>query len=587
MSSWKKNSLIVFVFLMVSCVALMPFIYAKTGVLGIDAYFQYNRIYEAAMQIKEQNFSFLNLYTFQQAGRIVNQVYSPLLGYLLGGLLLLVGSWFKFQLLTFIIVFMMAGLSMYYAGKKMGFSTRLSVFLGILYLSSHAIYPFVTTGTFRSFGFAIAPLFIMPVIDLYKGNWTLKKMVWLGVLIGLLAQIQLISVLFMLPILVYPAFVGLMKSTDKLKRVGYVAVGAVTSVILSLNVLVPFLEISTNNNMLRPTKMQLQYNVLNIMNPTKMLLPDQIMAGFVVVGMVGLVVFWQKIQATTKLVLISGLVYIVLGSGITPWHIIDARIPALGSMIQMPSRIGYLGFSIVMLGVVAMYLDLATQKIHQEWMEVVAGALALLSLFVVMFSIFQPPVERVNDRERTVMQLFNVTSPNILFPKAYKDVPVPKSGKDVEKLLHSDDLGEFIYTADRITPDYLPTKVKEPRANKFYGMYKREIIWTQKNFTHTVDNQGRVKVAWQGKAGVEKPIPLFVYHRSEVIVNGKVVPKDRLKVDTMGNLIVKEQAGKNEVTVEYKMSWMSLVSIWLAIIGWLAVLWTILFSAFKRYVGKI
>lgn len=582
MSSWKKNSGIFLVFLLVSCFALLPFIYSKTGVLGTDAYFQYNRIYEAAMQIKEHNFSFLNLYTFQQAGRIVNQLYSPLIGYLLGGLLLLVGSWFKFQLLSFIVLFMVAGLSMYYAGQKLGFSTRLSVFLGMLYLSSHAIYPFITTGTFRSFGFAIVPLFIIPMVNLYKGNWSLKNMVGLGVLIGALAQIQLISVLFMLPVLIYPTLRGIIKSTDKLKHVGYLVVGAMTSIVLSLNVLVPFIELSRNNHLLRPTKMKLMDGVLNIMDPTNKLVPDQIITLCVVVGLVGLVVFWTKIQSTTKVILISGLGYVIVGSGVTPWHLIDAQMPALGSLLQMPMRIGYLGFAMIILGVVAMLVDVLKEPRNTEWIEVIAGCMAVLSMFVMMFSIFQPQINTYRSPDKTIKEALHIKSPNLLFPKSYNKIQAPRTAKDVERLLHSDELSEFIMTVDRTTPDYLPTRKQESHVNKFYRIYKERIIFVIDKFAHKIDDNGKVKLSWEGKGNTEKEIPLFAYHRSEVTVNGHVVPANDLKTTDLGNLIIKEQLGQNEVSVEYKISMVSLVSIWVSISGWLFLLGAMVFKAFKR-----
>ena len=55
-------------------------IYKKMSILGSDSIFHYNRFYEAAMQLKNGNFSyFLSLYGFQQSGRIVNALYDPFL----------------------------------------------------------------------------------------------------------------------------------------------------------------------------------------------------------------------------------------------------------------------------------------------------------------------------------------------------------------------------------------------------------------------------------------------------------------------------------------------------------------------------
>ncbi|MDU1879425.1 MAG: hypothetical protein E6779_07590, partial [Finegoldia magna] len=59
----------------------------------------YNRFYEDAMQLKNGNFSyFLSLYGFQQSGRIVNALYGPFFSYLQGGLVLISGTWFRYQI---------------------------------------------------------------------------------------------------------------------------------------------------------------------------------------------------------------------------------------------------------------------------------------------------------------------------------------------------------------------------------------------------------------------------------------------------------------------------------------------------------
>lgn len=57
-----------------------PQLFTRKVILGSDSVFHYNRFYEAAMQLKNGNFSyFLSLYGFQQSGRIVNALYSPFL----------------------------------------------------------------------------------------------------------------------------------------------------------------------------------------------------------------------------------------------------------------------------------------------------------------------------------------------------------------------------------------------------------------------------------------------------------------------------------------------------------------------------
>ncbi|MFM1673209.1 hypothetical protein [Lactiplantibacillus plantarum] len=96
----RKNKAAIIVIALAVLLMCSPLLLNNHALLGVDGYFQYNRIYEAALQLKNHNFSFINLYSFQQAGRVVNSLYSPLITYVAGGLLLLVGNWFRFQILT-------------------------------------------------------------------------------------------------------------------------------------------------------------------------------------------------------------------------------------------------------------------------------------------------------------------------------------------------------------------------------------------------------------------------------------------------------------------------------------------------------
>ncbi|WP_225367248.1 hypothetical protein [Lactiplantibacillus pentosus] len=109
----RKHRTAIVVIALAVLVMCSPLLLNNHALLGVDGYFQYNRIYEAALQLKNHNFSFINLYSFQQAGRVVNSLYSPLITYIAGALLLLVGNWFRFQILSLAIVYFASGMLMY------------------------------------------------------------------------------------------------------------------------------------------------------------------------------------------------------------------------------------------------------------------------------------------------------------------------------------------------------------------------------------------------------------------------------------------------------------------------------------------
>lgn len=100
-------------------ILLLPQLITGNMMLGADYIFHYNRFYETAMQIKTGNFNyFLSLFSFQTTGRMINALYGPLMAYFQGILLLIAGTWFRYQLLSNFLLFFLSGSSMFYLLKK-------------------------------------------------------------------------------------------------------------------------------------------------------------------------------------------------------------------------------------------------------------------------------------------------------------------------------------------------------------------------------------------------------------------------------------------------------------------------------------
>ena len=101
---WVSLIIIAFAVLLVT-----PQLFTRKVILGSDSIFHYNRFYEAAMQLKNGNLSyFLSLYGFQQSGRIVNALYGPFFAYLQGGLILISGTWFRYQIVSRVLLHILA-----------------------------------------------------------------------------------------------------------------------------------------------------------------------------------------------------------------------------------------------------------------------------------------------------------------------------------------------------------------------------------------------------------------------------------------------------------------------------------------------
>ncbi|MHC9001263.1 hypothetical protein [Enterococcus bulliens] len=118
--------------ILLGCAVLLslPQLLSHNVMLGADYIFHYNRFYETAMQLKTGNFNyFLSIFSFQTTARMINALYGPVMAYLQGLLLLIAGTWFRYQLLTNFLLFFLSGSSMFYLLKKSHRSTGTSLFL--------------------------------------------------------------------------------------------------------------------------------------------------------------------------------------------------------------------------------------------------------------------------------------------------------------------------------------------------------------------------------------------------------------------------------------------------------------------------
>lgn len=335
----RKHKTAIVVIALAVLVMCSPLLLNNHALLGVDGYFQYNRIYEAALQLKNHNFSFINLYSFQQAGRVVNSLYSPLITYIAGALLLLVGNWFRFQILSLAIVYFTSGMLMYAAGQRLHFSKRVSIALGVIFLSSNVVYGFLFGVTWRSIAFGLLPLLVGPILDLYAGKWELLPMLKLGIYIGLLAQFQILTVALVLPFLV-PFFIhGLWRTKFEVSGLLNFVAAVLLAVLLSLDTILPLLEVYRGNTLIPPVAMDMAPNASLIFQPIYNGVDsnsDIVLTIIVYALLTGLVVFWHRLTPFTKLFATVSMVYLVIGTTLFPWDLMQKSFPLLQSFLQMP-----------------------------------------------------------------------------------------------------------------------------------------------------------------------------------------------------------------------------------------------------------
>ena len=63
-SLMRKNRTAIIIIGLATLFMISPLLLTHQALYGVDGPFQYSRIYEAAMQLKNHNFSYINLYSF-------------------------------------------------------------------------------------------------------------------------------------------------------------------------------------------------------------------------------------------------------------------------------------------------------------------------------------------------------------------------------------------------------------------------------------------------------------------------------------------------------------------------------------------
>lgn len=149
---FKMVNTIYYLLVLALLVVAIPLIKKQTF-LGSDSLFHFNRFYDAAMQLKTHNISYFQTnYGFLGTGRMLSTLYGPVAAYVGGLLLLLAGTWFKFEILTDLIVLIVSALGMYKLCRVNNVDKYPAIFMGFIYMYSSLVMQWVTAQQFTGVG---------------------------------------------------------------------------------------------------------------------------------------------------------------------------------------------------------------------------------------------------------------------------------------------------------------------------------------------------------------------------------------------------------------------------------------------------
>ncbi|WP_072152313.1 hypothetical protein [Weissella viridescens] len=577
-----KNVKAFLVIALISVLLLSPMILNHTAIMGVDSYFQNNRIYEAAMQIKHGNFSFMNLYSFQQSGRIVNEVYSPLLGYVFGALLLVTGTWFKFEVLVNGILFFAAGTTAYFAARKLRVPLKISIATAVIFMTSISIYGYIFGGTWRAFALALVPLLVIPMVNFYNRDWSMRAMLSLSVIVAAILQAQLLTMMLALPFLVVPFIVGWLKTSHKVQALVRCIMAAVVALVLSLNVILPYLELVKQNTLVPPVSMNLQNGTMDLIIPNSDRLDCTLISFILYLAVAGMIMFWHKIQPIEKIITTIAIIYILLGSSLVPWQTINEQFPALRNFLQMPSRLSIIGVPLLMIGTAAIYTNIYRANRSEVLKQVVSFVTIVMSIMAVM-SLLVTFNKRVLDYRNSDVSIAKglETTDNVLVVRDDNGKKL-NAITDLQPALHSHDLSKLITVIDRVTPDYLPVKVADYSQVNYYQAYRKEIAEQRTDYQHVVKPNGVLELRWQAEKSGTQNVPAVAYYRTKVKLNNHEIKPSQRKISDVGSLKVDQKQGDNVLSLQYVPAKSTMFGVLLATLSWVVALIAVAILAIRQ-----
>lgn len=533
----------------VSLLLLLPQLVSGNMIIGNDSIFHFNRFYDTAMQIKEGNFQyFVTMYGFQQSGRIVNALYSPYFAYLQGGLLLIAKTWFNFQLLSNFLLYVGSGFSMYFFLKKLKVKTKIRLTIAVIYLSTFAVQYWITRQGFSSWGAALLPICLTPIIDMEDKN---EVKLSLGFYTALMMQTHLLTTLFL--VMIYLPFYlrAFVKSSLKIRFIAKTLLSIGFFFLLTLNLWISMFQVYSGNEILAPfINHSMAESTITYSSFYCLLTPFFLI--FIILAVVITACKAQKLTGFLKTMIWTGVFFLILGSNLVPWTFLLEHNVKIAELIQFPFRF-IIPATVLILSAFALLLnDYTFERLNRFKLQrmVILAILQTLILQIVLLTTWSKP-------EDYIFAKINVYT---------ADIPT----EQVKAAFYSEDLGLALQYIQKSTPDYLP--VYSEHEGSRYKLYKAQIIDKESQFQRRVVGD-KLVVNWKGNEEATVQVPVFGYKNTKLRLNGKKLTETD-NYSQIGAISVHQQLGENRLEVSYQRSKFLYLAIFLSIanfVGYLAV----------------
>lgn len=524
---WVSLFIISFAILLVT-----PQLFTRKVILGSDSIFHYNRFYEAAMQLKNGNFSyFLSLYGFQQSGRIVNALYGPFFAYLQGGLILISGTWFRYQIVSRVLLHILAESSMYALLKQCKVKTSIALSLGLLYATTFSIQYWTMRQGFSSWGAALLPYCFIPAI--HYVFYQRVDQVRLALSMALIFQIHVLSAL-MLAMMYLPFYLyTFVKATTSKKKetILKVLIAVILFLLLTVNVWGVILYLRGANHLLDPfINREIGKNGIDGTARYWLYTPISLMV-LLILQFIYAIVNWKKLARWKRILHFIYFVFFFLSTGLFPWQYLVENGNTFAELIQFPFRF-FVPATILLLAITGL-----TVTRFVNWRKSIAVLLFAFAGVGLIQNIMD-----TTDRVKSAAQDGELIS-------IVKHTYVEGDYQTISLTMNDSDLSQFLNLVVKPTPDYVPIYGTIGKQNT-YDLYYENIVTNQRTEKLIKDNY--LVLTWQADEGEELNLPIVVYKNSILTLNGKELDKDDYNLSTIGTPTVSSQEGKNKLELRYQ-----------------------------------
>ena len=524
---WVSLFIISFAILLVT-----PQLFTRKVILGSDSIFHYNRFYEAAMQLKNGNFSyFLSLYGFQQSGRIVNALYGPFFAYLQGGLILISGTWFRYQIVSRVLLHILAESSMYALLKQCKVKTSIALSLGLLYATTFSIQYWTMRQGFSSWGAALLPYCFIPAI--HYVFYQRVDQVRLALSMALIFQIHVLSAL-MLAMMYLPFYLyTFVKATTSKKKetILKVLIAVILFLLLTVNVWGVILYLRGANHLLDPfINREIGKNGIDGTARYWLYTPISLMV-LLILQFIYAIVNWKKLARWKRILHFIYFVFFFLSTGLFPWQYLVENGNTFEELIQFPFRF-FVPATILLLAITGL-----TVTRFVNWRKSIAVLLFAFAGVGLIQNIMD-----TTDRVKSAAQDGELIS-------IVKHTYVEGDYQTISLTMNDSDLSQFLNLVVKPTPDYVPIYGTIGKQNT-YDLYYENIVTNQRTEKLIEDNY--LVLTWQADEGEELNLPIVVYKDSILTLNGKELDKDDYNLSTIGTPTVSSQEGKNKLELRYQ-----------------------------------